>query len=147
MREDRFRRMRMGGGGLIAPTASRAINQRHLEHAVKEITHFPRMIGNGIKRQKSEIDGHEFGDGAQASHGRSNREAANRHLANRRIANTFFAKLLEEAARYTVRTLPIGNFFSHDKDIFIAPHFFLQCPADGFPHGDVSCCHHSFLMW
>ena len=147
VREDRFGRVRMRCRCLIAPAARGSVDQGHLEHAIKEITHLSRVIGNRVERQKGKVDCHEFGDRAQAGHCRADRDAAYRHLADRCVAYAPLAKFVQKATCDTMRTLPVGHLFTHDKDVFITAHLFLQCPADSFPHGDISCCHRASLIW
>ena len=131
---------------LVSPAARGTVNQGYLEHAIKEVPYLSRVIGNRVERQKGKVDCHEFGNGAQAGHCRANRDAAYCHLADRSVAHALFAKFVQKAARDTMGTLPVGDLFTHDKDVFIAAHLFLQRPADSFPHGDISCCHRASLI-
>ena len=43
--------------------------------------------------------------------------------------------------------LPVSHFLAHDKDVFVAVHFFSQRPADCFPHGDISSCHEICFLY
>ncbi len=141
MRENRLWRVRMRGSRLVTPATGGTDDERHFKFSVEHITDLRGVVDDRIQRQESEIDGHHFGDWAQAIHRGANGRAGNRHLADRRIAHAALAEFLQETARDTVRALPFAHFLAHHEDALITPHLFQQSAAQGLAHGLVTLRH------
>jgi len=134
--EDHLRRVGMGGGELLAAAGCRADDHRHGELAVEHVVHFSHVVDDSVHGHKSEVDGHDLGDGAQAGHCRADGRAGDHHLGDGRIAHAARAELVQEATGDGIRAAPDADLFAHDEDTLVALHFFAQSAAERLADGN-----------
>ena len=90
------------------------------------ITQCRGSIDDLVEGARDEIAELHLEHRAHAEDGRADAGADNQGLGDRRIDHAILAKRIEQALGDFEGAAQFGHVFAHDKNIFIAPHLFMQ---------------------
>ena len=79
-----------------------------------------------IEGGKTKIPRHEFDHRTQARHRGANGQTSEAGFGDRRIDNAFGTELFKQAFSHFVSAVVLRDFFTHDENIRVAFHFFVQ---------------------
>src|SRR5450759_2407629 len=105
---------------LRAASAGHPNDQGYLWLAAKHVVKFGRAIDYQVAGEQTEIDGHQFEDGAQTAQRRADGRTGYYFFRQGSVAHALFAKLLEQSFADGVGAAITGDIFTQDKNAFVA---------------------------
>ena len=114
----------------VLRAALRAAAARHADHdgkrglAAEHVAELGEAVDDLVAGEQAEVDGHQFGDGAQTAERGADGRADDDFLGERGVFDALVAELLDEALGDGVGAAVAGDIFAEDVDALVAAHLF-----------------------
>jgi hypothetical protein len=123
---------------LIPSASGHADSQRQGNFAAKHVANDGGMVHDLVESNNGKIDGHQFGNRTQPSHGSADSHPDNSGFGNGRIDYPLFPEFRQETPGDLERAFIEAHVLSQKKNGRVPRHFFMKGLIQGFSTGNFS---------
>ena len=130
--EDVFGGVGVGGADVGAAVGGAADHDGAVDQAAGHVTDVGRVVEDLVEGDGVEGPEHELHHGTDAEHRSAHAHADEAGFGDGRVDDAVGAEFFEEAFGDLVGSMELGDFLTHEDDVFVAGEFFGKGGADGF---------------
>ncbi len=122
----------MGSTELPGRCVGTSKNDWHRGLPAEHVSHLGGVVYNLVGSEHGKVERHELYNGPETVHGGPNAKTGKAELGNGGIDHSLGTIFIEQAFRYFVGTVILGNLLAHYKNIVILRHLFIDGSSQCF---------------